>query len=76
MPSIAVSDLRANLMKTLSRIRSGAKIRITSRGKDVAELIPVEGSRQHAADMLKEMGREAIIGDIIRPIDEAWDAEK
>jgi prevent-host-death family protein len=76
MNMIAVSDLRANLMKVLKKINHGATINITSRGKIVAVLIPPAESSEKAKQELKELGKKAIIGDIISPIDGEWDAMK
>jgi len=39
MTTIAVRELRANLMKVFEEIKHGAKIQITSRGKVVAQLV-------------------------------------
>ena len=52
METIAVSDLRVNLMKVLKEIEHGAIINITSRGKVVAKLIPPEYSKEIAKKKL------------------------
>ena len=44
MTTIAVSELRANLMQVLEQIKQGAQIQITSRGKVVAQLVPADDS--------------------------------
>ena len=40
MEVIAVSELRANLMNVLKKIKHGSVVDITSRGKVVAKLVP------------------------------------
>ena len=55
MQTIAVSELRANLMKVLKEIEYGESLDITSRGKVVAKLVPPEYSREKARNKLKEI---------------------
>lgn len=74
MNSIAVSDLRANLMNVLGQIKKGAKIQITSHGKVIAKLVPADESQENAKIELMRISDSASIGDIISPIDESWDA--
>ena len=69
METIAVSDLRVNLMKVLKEIEHGAIINITSRGKVVAKLVPPEYSKEMAKRKLKEISKTAVIQDVISPIE-------
>lgn len=72
MKSIAVSDLRANLMKVLKNIEKGSSILITSRGKTVAKIIPPDESVKIAENKLAELSKTAKIYDILSPINENW----
>jgi len=57
MPTAAVSDLKARLSEYLKRVRGGAEILITDRGKPVARLVPVSRakiSREALAQMEKQ----------------------
>jgi len=74
MDTIAVSDLRANLMKILKQIEHGSAVDITSRGKVVAKLVPPDYAIKIAREKLKEIGKKAVLGDIISPIDVQWKA--
>ena len=74
MDTIAVSDLRANLMKILKQIEHGSAVDITSRGKVVAKLVPPDYARKIAREKLKKLGKNAVLGDIISPIDVQWEA--
>ena len=74
MTTIAVSELRANLMQVLEQIKQGAQIQITSRGKVVAQLVPADEAQTQAKLALKHLAEDAIIGDMITPIDESWRA--
>lgn len=76
MQSIAVSDLRSNLMKILKKIEHGTSLNITSRGRVVAKLVPPDNVRANARNRLKEIGKTAILNDVISPIDEQWEVMK
>jgi len=73
MQSIAVSDLRANLMKVLKNIEKGSSILITSRGKAVAKIIPPDEPIKMAQNKLTEIRKTAKIHDILSPINENWE---
>ena len=72
METIPVSDLRANLMKVLKKIKQGSVVDITSRGKIVAKLVPPDYTREIARERLKELRKNAVLGDIISPINVQW----
>ncbi len=74
MTTIAVSELRANLMKVLEEIKHGAQIQITSRGKIVAQLVPADAAQEDAKAALQQLSSSAFIGDVLSPIDETWNA--
>ena len=74
METIAVSELRNNLMSVLKQIESGTSITITTRGREIARLVPPENSSDKAKKALKKLSKTAIIRDIISPIDEEWEA--
>ena len=74
MTTIAVSELRANLMKVLEEIKHGAQIQITSRGKVVAQLVPADAAQENAKAVLQQLSSGAFIGDVVSPIEETWNA--
>ncbi len=74
METIAVSEFRANLMKVLNAIRTGEKISITSRGKVIAKLVPPDDTIEFARKKLNEIGKTAILNDLISPIETNWKA--
>lgn len=76
METIAVSEFRANMIQILKRIQSGASITITSRGQEIARLLPPEKSMENARAALKELRKTAKIGDVLSPIDVEWKAMK
>ena len=76
MQSIAVSELRANLMKILKSIEQGSSLDITSRGRVVAKLVPPDYSKKIAQQKLKQLRKSAKIYDVISPIDTQWEANQ
>ena len=70
METIAVSELRANLMRVLQRVEKGGRITITARGREVACLVPPEDSMEKARKSLKELRKTALIGDVVSPLGE------
>jgi antitoxin (DNA-binding transcriptional repressor) of toxin-antitoxin stability system len=65
-------------LRVLDEVRTqGKEIVITKRGKPVARLLPVEASAE--ANEPPVFGRMAgtvkILGDIVSPIGELWDAD-
>lgn len=74
MTTIAVSELRANLMKVLKEIKSGDSIHITSRGKVIAKLVPPEHDSEDFKKRLKKLRKTAVLGDLLSPVDEEWEA--
>jgi prevent-host-death family protein len=76
MEKVGVSTLRGNLSVFLKKVQKGEIITITSRGRDMARLVPVEDKTFKSKEILRELGKNALIDDIISPIDENWEAMK
>jgi len=76
MDIIAVSELRANLMNVLKKIKHGSVVDITSRGEVVAKLVPPDYSRTEAKSKLKELSKTAVLGDVVSPVDTKWESAK
>lgn len=76
MEKVAVSRLRENLTVFLKKVQNGQSITITSRGHDLAKLVPLEDRMERSRKKLKELGKTAVIGDVLSPVDEQWEAMK
>ena len=76
MEKVGISTLRENLSIFLKKVQKGEIITITSRGRDMARLVPVEDMGVKSRKILRELGKNASIGDIMSPIDEEWEAMK
>lgn len=74
MKSLAISELRANLMNAIEQVKKGKSIVITSHGKPVAQLVPPEDKKEDAKTSLKALRKTAVIGDVISPTGEIWEA--
>ena len=76
MEKVGVSTLRENLSIFLKKVQKGQVITITSRGHEMAKLVPVEDKREKSREFLRKLGKNAFIGDILSPIHEEWEAMK
>ncbi len=76
MEKVAVSEFRANLVGFLKRVEKGEIIALTSRGHEIAKLVPPDDRVKEARNALKKLQQTAVIGDIISPIDEEWEVLK
>ena len=78
MPKVKVSELRQNLPAYLAEVRKGGEIEVTVHGKVIARIVPEEDRREAARRRLAEMRKRGarIIGDIMSPGGDAWDAER
>lgn len=76
MEKVAVSRLRENLTVFLKKVQNGQSITITSRGHDLAKLVPLEDGMKKSRKKLKQLGKTAVIGDVLSPVDEQWEAMK
>jgi prevent-host-death family protein len=72
MKTISISDLRANLMETISLVKKGKSILVTSRGKPVAQLVPPADKKEEAKAIIKALRKTAKIGDIVSSTREIW----
>ena len=61
MISVNITDLRQNLPAYLERVRNGLRIRVTSRGKVIAELSPPGAERDEV-----DAARALLKGSIVR----------
>ena len=78
MPKVKVSELRQNLPAYLAEVRNGSEIEVTVHGKVIARIVPDEDRREAARRRLAEMRKRGarIIGDIMSPGGDTWDAER
>ena len=74
MRKVKVTELRQNLPSYLARVRRGERVRVTSRGKIIAELAPPTASRKDI-----EAARARLRGSVLRydrPLDPVLDPQE
>ena len=79
MKDVKVSELRQRLPEYLAKVRRGERLRVTSRGKAIAEIAPPTPSKDAAA-----AARARLRGSVLRyddPLEpviapEEWDANR
>lgn len=76
METIAVSKLRENMVLFLKKVQQGKSIAITSRGNEIAMLVPMENKMEASKNALKQLRKTAVVGDVVSPIEEDWKAMK
>jgi prevent-host-death family protein len=73
--TIAAGEFKAKCLHLLDEVQQSRKeIVITKRGRAVARLVPVDEKVPSVFGRMKGSG--IILGDIISPIDEKWEADE
>ena len=63
-------------MLFLKRVQQGESITITSRGTEIAMLVPAKNIREASRNTLKQLRKTAVVGDVLSPIEEEWKVMK
>jgi prevent-host-death family protein len=74
MDDVKVTELRQNLPAYLAKVRRGQRIRVTSRGKVIAEIVPPTADKGEA-----DAARARLRGSVLkydRPLEPVFDAEE
>ena len=72
---IQAGKFKARCLKLMDKVqRTKRKIIITKRNKPIAQLVPIEEDKGTLFGRMK--GTIHVVGDIISPIDEVWDAAR
>jgi prevent-host-death family protein len=75
MKEVAISEFKAKCLALLDQVQKTKKpIRVTRRGKPIAEVVPP--SPERSSDWIGSMqGKSKILGDIVSPASEESDWE-
>lgn len=76
MYTIPISELRNNLPEFLKKVERGEKIIVTSHGKEIAMLVPIENKIVQARERLQALRSKAKIGDVVSPTGAEWKAQE
>ena len=72
---IQAGKFKARCLKLMDKVyRTKKRIVITKRNKPIAQLVPIEEEKASLFGKMK--GSVHILGDILEPIDEIWDASR
>jgi prevent-host-death family protein len=72
---IQAGQFKAKCLKLMDKVhKTKRRIVITKRNKPIAQLVPIEEDEGSLFGRMK--GTIRIIGDILVPIDEVWDASR
>jgi prevent-host-death family protein len=72
--TISAAEFKARCLELMDTVAAtGASIVVTKRGRPVARLSPARARRGPGLGFMKD--RIRILGDIVSPIDAAWDAD-
>lgn len=74
MSDVKVTELRQNLPAYLARVQKGERLRVTSRGKVIAELSPPAPSKAESEKAWKRLRGTVLRFD--RPTDPIFDPEE
>ena len=72
---IQAGKFKAKCLRLMDKVqRTKKKIIITKRNKPIAQLVPIEEDSGSLFGKMK--GTIRVVGDILAPIDEVWDASR
>ena len=74
MLNIGLSEFRANMNTILQRVQKGEIVTLTLRGTEVARLVPPDFAQQMARRELEDLRSSAVVGDVVSPIEDNWNA--
>jgi prevent-host-death family protein len=74
MISIGISEFRAKMNLVLQKVQNGEIVTLTSRGTEVARLVPPDFAQSTARKELAQLRQTAVVGDVLSPAAEPWDA--
>lgn len=74
MKDVKVTELRQNLPAYLAKVGKGERVRVTSRGKVIAEIVPPAPSKSRSDAALARLRGSVLRFD--RPLDPAFDPDE
>ncbi len=72
--SVDITELRANLLKYLTKAQRGEQITVISGGQRLATIVAPIDQKQRAKTEFKRLSKTAKIHDVISPTGVQWDA--
>jgi prevent-host-death family protein len=76
MECISINELQSDMAEIFRKVEAGEVIMIISQGREVAKLVPPDNEMEKARRMLEELRKTAVVGDVLSPVAEEWEAMK
>ena len=70
--SVNISDFRQDMAAYLNKVKKGCMIILTSRGRKIAKIHPIESRNKRALKKLERIRKKAFVGDVLSPTGEEW----
>lgn len=74
MIDVGISEFRANMNTILQQVQNGEIVSLLLRGKEIAKIVPTDYAQTAAKQELNALRQDAIVDDVLAPIDEQWHA--
>ena len=74
MIDVGISEFRANMNSILQQVQNGEVVSLLLRGKEIAKVVPPNYAQTAARQELEALRQNAVVGDVLAPIDEEWSA--
>jgi prevent-host-death family protein len=74
MQRVNITELRSHLPDYIARAEAGEEIMVSRRGQVVARLVAVRDRRAAAREQLERLRANAVVGDVVDPVDAHWEA--
>lgn len=76
METVNISTFKATCLSLLKKVKqTGEPLLVTLRGEPIAQVVPAQIERDRRGWLGSARDSGQIIGDIVSPTGEAWDAE-
>jgi len=76
MERISMNEFQSNMTEIFRKIEAGEAVMITSQGREVAKIVPPDSEMEKARKKLRELGKTAVVGDVLSPVGEEREAMK
>lgn len=76
MKQVKVTNFHAHLPKYLAQAAAGDTVKVLSRGRPIACLVPAVGASENARERLADLRKQARIGDVMSPWGVEWSAAR
>jgi prevent-host-death family protein len=76
MISVGISEFRARMNAILQKVQNGEVVTLTSRGVEIAKLVPPDFTQAAARQELEQLRQTAVVGDVLSPVveEDHWHA--